>query len=135
MIIYSDSAEGVTEENLHGFFVDWAKAPTPALHFKSLKNSDHVILAKDSDTGNVVGFISAISDNAIAAYIPMLEVLPQHQNQGIGSELVTRMLAKLENLYMVDLICDEELVSYYERFGISRRAAGLMIRGPISDTD
>jgi len=127
MISYTDSADGVGEAELLGFFVDWAKAPPPALHLKALRNSDHVIIASNSGTGMVIGFITAISDKTLTAYIPLLEVLPQYQGQGIGSELMTRMLAKLKGLYMVDLICDEELQSYYERFGM-KKAVGMMLR-------
>ncbi len=37
------------------------------------------------------------------------------------------MLALLEGTYMVDLCCDEELVPFYERFGM-RRLAGMGLR-------
>jgi predicted N-acetyltransferase YhbS len=134
MITYVDSAEGISEAELKGFFVGWAKAPTSALHLKSLMQSDYVVIARDSEKGSVVGFISAISDHALAAYIPLLEVLPEYQKQGIGTELMTRMLAKLKGMYMVDLICDEELQPYYQRFGM-KKALGMMLRDPIRDVD
>ena len=50
-------------------------------------------------------------------YIPHLEVRPDWQQQGIGQELLRRMLAKLRNIYMIDLVCDPALIPYYERFG------------------
>jgi predicted N-acetyltransferase YhbS len=65
----------------------------------------------------VIGFITAISDGISCAYIPHLEVLPAYQGQGIGSELVQRMLAKLRQLYMIDLVCDPELQPFYARLG------------------
>ena len=40
-------------------------------------------------SGQVVGFITAISDGVLSAYIPLLEVLPGWRSQGIGGELVT----------------------------------------------
>jgi GNAT superfamily N-acetyltransferase len=61
-----------------------------------------------------------VGDGVLSAFVPLLEVLPAHQGQGIGTELVRRMLALLEDRYMVDLCCDDELVAFYERFGMIR---------------
>ena len=63
----------------------------------------------------MVGFITAISDGVLSAFIPLLEVLPA-PGPGIGSELVRRMLSELEDFYMVDLVCDPELEPFYRRF-------------------
>jgi len=51
-----------------------------------------------------------------SAFIPLLEVLPEHRREGIGSELVRRILAELQDFYMVDLVCDPELEPFYRRF-------------------
>ena len=76
----------------------------------------------------VVGFITAVSDGVLSAYIPLLEVLPAYQGRGIGGELVSRMRQQLEHLYMVDLLCDDEVASFYERIGGMSPAGGFMIR-------
>jgi ribosomal protein S18 acetylase RimI-like enzyme len=91
-----------------------------------LRGSSHVVLARDGR--RVVGFITAISDGVLSAYIPLLEVLPDHQGRGIGKELTRRLLAQLEGLYMVDLSCDEDLVPFYEPLGLMRLDAALGIR-------
>ena len=56
-----------------------------------------------------------------------MEVLPAYQGQGIGRELMRRMLDKLRNLYAVDLICDPDMQPFYARFGM-RPASAMMIR-------
>jgi len=56
----------------------------------------------------------------LSAFIPLLDVLPEYQGRGIGSELVRRVLLLLADTYMIDLSCDEELVGFYERFGLGR---------------
>lgn len=127
MIRYVDSIESVTVENLNGFFVGWQNPPSPETHLELLRNSSVVIFAVDSETGNVVSFITAISDRILSAYIPLLEVLPENQNQGIGLELTRRMLEKLKDLYMVDLLCDEELQSFYAKHGM-KRTQGMFLR-------
>ena len=126
-IVYQDSLEGITPAQLQGFFETWLNRPSPETHWKVLKNSDHVVIAIDEETNRVVGFITAISDGVLSAYIPFLEVLSSYQGRGIGSELMRRMLRKLEGLYMVDLLCDPELEPFYRRFGM-RPAFGMMIR-------
>ena len=91
-----------------------------------LRGSEAVVLAIDDATGQVVGFVSAVGDGVLAASVPLVEVLPRWQGQGIGSELVRRILAALEPRYMVDLVCDDDLVPFYERLGLVRYTA--MIR-------
>ncbi|MEO1646818.1 MAG: GNAT family N-acetyltransferase [Chloroflexota bacterium] len=84
-----------------------------------MQGSYKVWLAHDSEKDNqVVGFITAISDGVLTAFIPLLEVLPDYQERGIGSELMRRMLNSLDYLYSVDLLCDAPLQAYYERFGM-----------------
>lgn len=120
---YQTHTETITEQMLNGFFVDWPNPPSPTTHLKLLQNSSHIILAIDPETNQVAGFITAISDGVLSAYIPLLEVLPAYQNQGIGKELVERMLEQLNELYMIDLCCDEDLVPYYKNFGMMQTNA------------
>jgi predicted N-acetyltransferase YhbS len=118
MITYTESLEKITPDHLcGGFFAGWPHPPSPADHLRLLRGSSAVILAC-TESGQVVGYITAISDGVSCAYLPHLEVLPEYQGQGIGSELVRRMLERLDRLYMIDLVCDESLIPFYERFGL-----------------
>ncbi len=112
---------------LPGFFVDWPDPPSPETHLRILAGSDYVELAIDSATGQVVGFITAISDGVLSAYIPLLEVLPEYQGQGIGTELVRRLLDRLSHLYMIDLLCDPEVQPFYARLGM-HQSTGMLLR-------
>ncbi len=105
----------------------WPNPPSPEMHFKILSEAYRIVLARDTENGRVVGFINAISDNVLSAYIPLLEVLPEYRNRGIGRELVKRLLAQLEHFYMIDLTCDPELQPFYEKLGLCR-STGMMIR-------
>ena len=126
-IVYSSDVTGIEAHHLAGFFVGWPNPPDPAAHLRVLRGSDAVVLALDEEPGNVVGFITAITDKVLAAYIPHLEVLPGYQDRGIGSELMRRMLDHLRDFYMIDLMCDSELQPYYERFGF-QRSQGMVFR-------
>jgi len=127
-IRYKEPADGLTEDHLRGtFFVGWPNPPSPATHLRILQGSDHIVVAIDDATGMVVGFVTAVSDGVLAAFIPNLEVDPAYQRRGIGTELMRRILDQLNHLYSIDLLCDEELQPYYERLGM-RRATGMLHR-------
>jgi GNAT superfamily N-acetyltransferase len=92
-------------------------------------------VAREAD--QVVGFINALSDGLLAAYLPLLEVRAEFQGRGIGTELVHRMLDLLGDVYMVDVVCDDDVAPFYERLGLSRlvgmahrnRSASVLSRG------
>lgn len=100
------SVAGVTEADVVGFFVGWPNPPSPAERLAILRAADEVVVARDGD-GQVVGFAAAITDGRFAAYIPLVEVLPDHQRTGIGSRLVLALLDRVRAHYMIDLACDE----------------------------
>jgi len=127
-IRYLESIDGITAAQLTGgFFVGWPDPPNPETHLRLLAGSDHIVLAVDSETNHVIGFITAITDGVLSAYIPLLEVLPAYQHRGIGQELMQKMLDRLRHLYMVDLLCDQELQPFYEQLGM-QPAMGMLIR-------
>jgi ribosomal protein S18 acetylase RimI-like enzyme len=126
-IRYTNSAADLTPEQLSGFFEGWPNLPSPETHLRLLQNSDYVWLAIDEETDRVVGFITAISDGVLSAYIPLLEVLPLFRGHGIGKQLTRRMLETLHGFYMVDLICDTELQLFYEKLNM-QKTTGMSLR-------
>jgi ribosomal protein S18 acetylase RimI-like enzyme len=118
VIIYKDSIDNTLEENFQGFFVNWPNPPSVKVFLELLKYSDYFVIAVDETNGKTVGFITSISDRVLTVYIPLLEVLPEYQGMGIGSELVRRVFEKFDDFYKIDLCCDEELQDYYSGFGM-----------------
>lgn len=117
MLSYSDSVADLDAQHLRGgFFEGWAAPPSPEEHLLILRNSAHVVAARD-EPGVVVGFVNALSDGVLTAYIPLLEVLPAHRRNGVGTELVRRLMDRLQGLYMVDVMCDDDVRPFYERLG------------------
>jgi len=127
MIQYQSHANDIEADQLQGFFVGWPNPPSSKTHLHLLKRSSHIVLAIDDSTNSIIGFINAISDHVLCAYIPLLEVLPEYQGNGIGSELVRRLLSYLDGFYMIDLICDEKLQPFYDRLGM-QPALGMVVR-------
>lgn len=127
MIIYTDSLQQIEESDLIGLFVHWGSPPAPEAILRIFRGSALVILARDGENGPVIGYITAITDGVSAAYIPHLEVRAEWQGQGIGTELVRRMVERLSHIYAIDLMCDPELQPFYERLGF-RAWTGMLIR-------
>ena len=122
---YTTDIKVLNNLSLEGFFVGWPNPPSEKVFKKLLEGSYRVVLAHEE--GRLIGFINGISDGVLSAYIPLLEVLPEAQGKGIGQELVKRMHQELSHLYMVDLLCDEELIPYYEKLGMMK-AQGVCLR-------
>jgi len=127
MVRFTESTEGITPEQLGGFFDGWPMAPSPETHLRLLNQSDHVVLAVDDAEAKVVGFVTAVADGVLCAYVSLLEVLPAYRGRGIGRELMLRMLQALRGYYMIDLTCNEELRPFYESLGFTP-ATGMIIR-------
>jgi ribosomal protein S18 acetylase RimI-like enzyme len=126
VITYTSTADGITADQLRGFFVGWPVAPSPERHLELLRGSHALELALDGDAA--VGFVTAISDGVMSAFIPLLEVLPEYQHQGIGKELMRRLLGQLDDLYMVDLCCDAGLEPFYSALGFQTLDRGMGVR-------
>lgn len=117
LVRYAHDLTGVSGESLDGFFVGWPVPPTLDRRYAMLRGSSEVIIAWDVPSGKLIGFISALTDGQMCAFIPLLEVLPEYQGRGIGSELVRRMMRRLEQFYSVDIVCDANLCKFYEKLG------------------
>jgi len=124
-IKYIDDINQIKSEQLHGFFVGWKSPLTPERHYELLRGSTHFIVALDGD--RAIGFITALSDGVNSAFIPLLEVLPEYKKCGIGTELVNRMLIKLDSIMNIDLTCDSDVQPFYERFKMLR-STGMILR-------
>src|SRR3712207_3026337 len=124
-ISYTGSVAGVDAKDLRGFFDGWPDTPSPETCLEMLGGSDHVVLALDEEGGTVVGFIAAISDGVLCAFVSSLQVLPAYGGRGIGSELGRRMLEKLDDHYVISLTGDPNRQPLYE--GSGRRPSGGML--------
>lgn len=124
-IRYVSDPKQVSAEALGGgFFEGWAEPRTPDQHMDILLASDVVELAVEDETGRVVGFVAVLTDGIQSAFVSLLEAQPNYRHQGIATTLMRRVLDRLASLnggrgVNVDLSCDDELVPFYERLGMS----------------
>ena len=121
MITYIREDPTLSPRDFDDFFVGWRKRPSSKTALRAVTSSYRYVVARDNSEGGggrMVGFVSAVSDGVLCAYIPFLEVLPQYQGKGIGTELMRKLLEELSGVYMVDLTCDPGMQSFYARFGM-----------------
>jgi GNAT superfamily N-acetyltransferase len=129
-IRYTTHLDAIAPARFEGFFDGWPTRPGPDVLQRALAGAYRRVVALDEgERDRVIGFVLATGDGVLSAAIPLLEVLPSHRGQGIGSELMRRILAQLGDLYMVDLACDPELQAFYEGLGF-RPVLGMAIRRP-----
>lgn len=115
---YRTTARGLTPDQLEGGFFDgWPDPPSPETMLRILDASDHVVIAVRDE--KVIGFVTAITDGVLAAFITLLEVLPEHHGKGIGHSLINQMMSQIGDIYMVDLVCDANLSRFYAELGFA----------------
>lgn len=116
---------------LPGFFEFWPNPPSQETFLRILQGSSHVVLAVED--GQVVGFVNAISDGGLTAYIPLLEVRGARCGASGAGERHRQSAreqaagATGRGLYMIDTACDDDLVPFYQRFGM-RRGNSMILR-------
>ena len=116
-ITYSTEKADLAGLEVTGFFEGWPNKPNESVLRKSIENADYIVLAIDMEKRKLAGYITALSDDVLAAYIPFLEVEKNYQHKGIGHSLVSRLLEQLSHLYMIDLVCDKEIADFYKEAG------------------
>ena len=128
-IFYSSDLSSVTSDALEGFFEGWTIRPTSDTLLRLLNASPVRVLAMDSTNGKCIGYVTALTDGVLFGYVSSLEVLPEYQGRGIGKSLMGRVLDQLQDLYAVDLVCDEDVQPFYEKCGL-KRCFSMVVRRP-----
>ncbi len=117
-ISYRDTKE-FTSGELQDLFlsVGWDSGNHPEKLQAGVRNSGRVESAWDGNM--LVGLMTGISDGFMVAYFHYVLVRPDYQGQGIGKELVKRMLEHYSECKTKVLISYNHQVGFYERCGFS----------------
>lgn len=115
-IIYSDSKE-ISKNQLESLFksLDWKSANFPNELHEAMKNSHSVVTAWSE--GELVGLVNALSDGVMTVYFHYMLVQPNYQNQGIGKNMLDKILNKYQGYNNKLLISYENAEPFYEKAG------------------
>jgi GNAT superfamily N-acetyltransferase len=118
-ITYTDNKKDLPPEQLHKLFVavGWSDGmETLDMIQKGYSipwvNSTLVISAWDNE--RLIGTVRVLSDTMFRSIIYDLMVLPEHQNKGIGKELVKRCIGHFPNSEWL-VQTTKEISNYYEK--------------------
>ena len=80
------------------------------------------------DEDRLIGYVDSVSNGVTDAYIQDLMVHPDYQGKGLGTELMNMMIGHLKDkgIYIISVIFEENLKSFYERFGFYTMMSGQM---------
>lgn len=116
-ITYTDQ-RNFSANDLYQLFqsVDWLSANYPDRLKKAMDYCETVFTAWDDN--RLVGLVNAIDDSELTAYVHYLCVDPAYQEQGIGSELLSRIKEKYKKyLYIIIIAENEPLIKFYSQNG------------------
>lgn len=95
---------------------------------KMLANADRTVIAIDNE--QVVGFSRALCDEVSNGYISMVVVAEERRGQGIGSELVTRIMGDNKDITWV-LRAGKNSGDFWKKMGFSVSSIAMERTRPI----
>jgi len=98
---------------------------------EAIQNSWYVISIYNSNT--LIGFGRIIADGVHHALIVDLIIHPDHQDKGLGTELLNRLVKKCKdnNIRDIQLFAAKDKFEFYEKFGFEKRPSnspGMQLR-------
>lgn len=97
--------------------VGWKTAEYPNRLYMAIKNSEYVMTVWKNN--ELIGLISAISDNAINVFITYLLVKPEYQKQGLGKIMMNDFCKKFDGYGRRILSTELDKEKYYNKFGFN----------------
>jgi GNAT superfamily N-acetyltransferase len=80
------------------------------------------------DGERLVGFVRALSDGHLAAYVEDVMVHQDYRRGGVGDLIMSRLLTEIKRSANVSLFCERPVARFYERNGFRAAFYVLMQR-------
>lgn len=104
----------------------------PELLYSALTHSHRLTSAWCN--GRMIGIGNAVSDGYLFVYYPHLLVDPAYRGQGLGHEIVRRLMAHYSGCRQQVVVADPGVVPFYQRCGFSPAGSAHVLQsGPVSD--
>ncbi len=88
----------------------------------------HGIVLGAWEEKQLIGFCRAVSDGVYRAYVEDVVVLRTHRGQGIGRQMMDKMMKELSGIEVVSLFCSAKLADYYHGSGFQETKQTVMHR-------
>lgn len=127
--IYSFT-EPINPEELHDLLqqTSWANNRSPLDIQQMLDRSQITLGVWDED--RLIAFSRVITDDLYRALIDDIVVDNSYRGQGIASQMLEKMLIRMQHIETIMLDCDPELSDFYGRFGFHiKRGASMQLGG------
>lgn len=79
------------------------------------------------DDGKLVGAGRALADGVDCAYLGDIVILPSHQGQGLGGQIITRLLDCVRGYRKILLYAVPGKEPFYRRYGFERMTTAMAI--------
>ena len=122
MITYSSATEELRETDLDGFLAHWDFNPPSGTLLEMIHRSAEVVIARDAEANQVCGYVTALCDGIAFAFVSALEVRPEYRRNGIGTELMRQIVARLD-VFGIYLSCAPAVMPFYESLGFKSGVA------------
>jgi ribosomal protein S18 acetylase RimI-like enzyme len=96
----------------------WSSAEKPAALHQALLGSHSLVSAWRGE--RLVGLGNTISDGHLVVYYSHLLVDPEFQGQGIGTELMRRLMSHYKSFHQHVLVADGRAIEFFRKCGFER---------------
>lgn len=125
MIVYSNYKPMVHQYQALRAAIGWSLEGISQERIQeSLNASPYCITAwEDKEFGKLVGMVRISGDRGMYGYIQDTMVLPEYQHQGIGKEMMRRLLDNIRDNkgYLLGVCPSKVSVEFYRSFGFINR--------------
>jgi len=118
-------------EQLHALYQHewWSRERTLTEVKAVLEHSDFVFAFCEQSSGCLIAFARVLTDRVFKALIFDVIVAPDYRGEGLGQQLMERIIEcpELRSVQDLELYCLPELVPFYEKLGFSTDVSGVSL--------
>ena len=117
-------------EQLHALYLrEWWTADRSLEETRCCVEGSQVCIGLTDDSGNLIGFVRAVTDYTFKALIFDVIVAEAHRGTGLGDRLIELVLEHpdLARVKHFELYCRPEIAPFYARHGFTAEVGGVRL--------